>query len=286
MKTKLKLSKKQLFIDYLGITMGSILTALGLTLFLIPNKIAAGGVSGLATVIYYLFDLPVGITMLLINIPLFITGIKVLGASFGARTVYGIITLSIFTDLFQPLVPALTNNLLLSAIYGGVLGGLGLGLVFRFKGTTGGTDMVARLINHYTGMSMGQGLLLADGFVVALAGIFFNVEVALYATLTIFINSKTIDLVQEGLDISKVALIISRHSLKIKDEVLSSLERGVTGLKGYGGYTGEDKDVLLCIISRSEVTKLKRLVYNIDPEAFVIITNAHEVLGEGFKEAD
>lgn len=275
---------RQVFLDYLGITLGSLLTALGLTIFLVPNKIAAGGVSGLATVIFYLTHIPVGIMMLVINIPLFIAGVKILGRSFGARTIYGIITLSVFTDILQPVVPVLTKDLLLATIYGGILGGLGLGLVFRAKGTTGGTDMVAMLINHFTGLSTGQGLLLADGFVVMLAGFFFNIEVALYAALTIFINSKTIDLVQEGFSLTRATFIISSKPDKIREGIISNLDRGVTILEGYGGYTGEEKDVLFCIISRSEVTKLKRMVYEIDPRAFVIIADVHEVLGEGFKQ--
>ncbi len=282
----MRLIKNKVILDYLGITFGSALTALALTVFLIPNRIAAGGVSGLATVVYYLTNFPVGIMMLILNIPIFFLGVRVLGASFGARTIYGMIVLSLFTDLLQPLVAPLTNDLLLATIYGGALAGLGLGIVFNSRGTTGGTDMVARLINHYTSFSIGQGLLLADGFVVLLAGVFFNAEVALYAAITILISSKTIDLVQEGFDFAKAVLIISSESERVKAEVINVLDRGLTVLKGYGGYTGDDKNVLLCIISRSEVVKLKRLVYQVDPAAFMIITNVHEALGEGFKEIE
>ena len=146
----MRLIKNKVILDYLGITFGSVLTALALTVFLIPNRIAAGGVSGLATVVYYLTNFPVGIMMLIFNIPIFFLGVRVLGASFGARTIYGMIVLSLFTDLLQPLVAPLTNDLLLATIYGGALAGLGLGIVFNSRGTTGGTDMVARLINHYT----------------------------------------------------------------------------------------------------------------------------------------
>ena len=273
-------------IDYIGITIGTALTALGLTVFLIPNKIAAGGVSGLATVIYYLFEFNVGITMLLINIPILLTGMKVLGASFGARTIYGILALSFFTDIMQPNVPDITNDLLLASIYGGLLIGLGLGVVFRFRGTTGGTDMIARLIHHFSSFSVGQGLLIADGFVVTLAGIFFNLEVALYAAITIFITSKTIDVIQEGMDISKAALIISSKPKEIEKAILDNLNRGFTSFQGRGGFTGENREVLLCIISRTEVTRLKRMVCEIDEDAFVTISNVHEVLGEGFEEVE
>lgn len=276
--------KKRIFIDYLGITVGSFLIALALTVFLVPNRIAAGGVSGLATVIYYITSFPIGITMLIINIPLFLAGLKIMGTSFGLRTIYGIISLSVFTDLMQPYVTALTDDLLLASIYGGVVSGIGLGIVFRSRGTTGGTDMIASLINYYTGITVGEGLLIADGVVVALAGIFFNLEVALYAAVTIFITSQTIDVVQEGLNFKKGVLIISDKTEQIKQMVVNDLNRGITEFDAKGGYTGDRKQVLLCIISRSEVSELKTEVAKIDKEAFVIISNVHEVLGEGFTE--
>ncbi|MFW5992038.1 MAG: YitT family protein [Halanaerobiaceae bacterium] len=278
--------KKRAVLDYLGITTGAALTALALTIFLIPNKIAAGGLSGLATIIFYLTGLPVGGMTLLLNVPLLIAGIKILGISFGARTIYGMIMYSIFIDLFRLFVPVLTEDLLLASIYGGVVGGMGLGLVFLSRGTTGGTDMIARLINHFSGISVGQGLLIADGIVVFLAGIFFNAEVALYAALAIFISSKTIDLVQEGLVFKKGAFIISSRANDIRKQIINDLDRGVTILQGYGGFTREEKEILYCIINRSELTRLKRMVYAADQNAFVIITSVHEVLGEGFKEFD
>ena len=151
--------KKRIFIDYLGITAGSFLIALALTVFLVPNRIAAGGVSGLATVIYYITSFPIGITMLVINIPLFLAGVKIMGMTFGIRTIYGIVSLSVFTDLLQPHMTALTDDLLLASIYGGVIGGIGLGIVFRSRGTTGGTDLIASLINYFTGITVGDCLL-------------------------------------------------------------------------------------------------------------------------------
>jgi len=277
------LNKKNI-IEYLGITLGSFLIALALTVFLVPNRIAAGGVSGLATVIYYITSFPIGITMLIINIPLFLAGVKIMGKSFGVRTIYGIASLSIFTDLLQPHMTSLTDDLLLASIYGGVIGGIGLGLVFRFRGTTGGTDLIASLINYYTGISVGEGLLIADGVVVTLAGIFFNLEVALYAAVTIFITSQTIDVIQEGLNFKKGLLIISDKAEEINQMVVDDLNRSTTEFAAKGGYTGEKKRVLLCIISRSEVSEVKRAVADIDKDAFVIISNVHEVLGEGFTE--
>ncbi|MFW6022264.1 MAG: YitT family protein [Halanaerobiaceae bacterium] len=277
--------RKRMVLDYISITVGSALLALSLTLFLIPNRIAAGGLSGLSTIIYYLSSFPVGTMTLLLNIPLFIAAVKVLGKTFGARAIYGMVLFSAFIDFFQIFTPDLTNDLLLASIYGGVVGGLGLGIVFQSKGSTGGTDTIARLINHYTSFSMGQGLLIADGFVVLMAGIFFNTEVALYATITIFITGKTVDLIQEGIDYKKAAFIISDKPDIITTHIIKELDRGVTILNGKGGYTGENKNILYCIINRAELSKLKRMVYEVDREAFMIISSVHEVLGEGFKEA-
>jgi len=275
---------KRAVIDYIGITIGSLFIALALTVFLVPNRIAAGGISGLATVIFYITSFPIGITMLAVNIPLFFAGMKIMGASFGFRTIYGIVSLSVLTDLLQPHMVSLTDDLLLASIYGGVLSGIGLGIVFRSRGTTGGTDLIASLINHFTGVTVGEGLLIADGIVVSLAGIFFNLEVALYAAVTIFITSNTIDTVQEGLRFKKAVLIISDKADKINKMIVNNLNRGATRFEAKGGYTGAEKDVLLCVISRTEISELKKEVMEIDKDAFVIISNVNEVLGEGFTE--
>ncbi|MCK4259710.1 MAG: YitT family protein [Halanaerobiales bacterium] len=276
---------KRVAIDYLGITVGSILTAVGLAIFLIPNKIAAGGVSGLATVIYHLFNFSPGIVMLIINIPLFLFGVKVIGKHMGARTFYGIIALSVSLEFLAPYLPVLTHDPLLASLYGGGLAGLGIGLVFKSKGTTGGTDLMATLLHHFfPAFSIGQGLLIIDAMVVTLAGIAFNAELALYAVVSLFVTSKVIDLVQEGFNLSKAVFIISDYSDEIKEEIFKTMGRGVTYLNGRGGYTGKEKNVLLAVVSRAEVTGLKRLVYRTDPKSFVILTEVHEVMGEGFRE--
>ncbi len=278
---------KRILLDYLGITLGCLLTAMALIIFLIPNKIAAGGVSGLATVLFYLFNFPVGIVMFAINIPLFLIGVKVLGKSLGFRTFYGIVVLSFFTDFLAAYLPVLTRDPLLASIYGGGLTGLGLGLVFKSRGTTGGTDLVAALLNNFFPVvSIGQGLLIIDVIVVTLAGIVFNAELALYAAISLFVSSKIIDLIQEGFNLAKAALVISDHSEEIRQAILNTMGRGVTTLDGKGGFTGKEKDVILVIVSRAEVTELKRLVTRIDPRSFVILTGVHEVMGEGFKEVD
>lgn len=281
----MKLNFKRIILDYLAITFGCLLTSLGFIIFLIPNKIAPGGASGLATIFFHLFGFPVGIVMFVINIPLFFIGIKVLGKRIGFRTFYGIALLSAFTDLLAPYVPILTHDLLLASLYGGGFIGFGLGIVFKSRGTTGGTDLLAALINNFfPAVSIGQGVLLVDVLVVAIAGIVFNAELALYAVISLFVSSKIIDLVQLGFNLAKAALIISDKSAEIREHILEKMGRGVTTLDGKGGYTGKDKDVLLVIVSRAEVTQLKRLVSKIDADSFVILTEVHEVMGEGFKE--
>ena len=271
--------------EFLGVTLGVILTALGLDMFLIPNKIAAGGVSGIATILHFLFHLPVGMVMLVLNIPLFLMGIYRMGLAFGFRSLYGTIALSVIIDLLALVVPVPTHDILLAGLYGGGLTGLGVGLVFRYKGTTGGTDLLAAIIRTYTGVNIGQLLFMVDAGVVLAAGIVFNsAELALYALITIFITSWLIDLVLEGISYARAFIIISDRSEEIADLIMKEMARGVTALQGKGLYTGIDRPVLLSVVNRSEVSQLKEIVYKADPGAFVILTNVHEVLGEGFKE--
>lgn len=271
--------------EFLGVTLGVVLTALGLDLFLVPNKIAAGGVSGLATVIHYLTGAPVGMTMLALNVPLFALGIYRLGLKFGFRSLYGTISLSLLVDTLAPYLPVPTSDPLLASVFGGVLTGLGLGLVFRYRGTTGGTDLAAAVLRTYTGANVGQLLFLVDGMVVLTAGFTFRSwELAMYALITIFVTAWLIDLVQEGISYSKAFWIISDRVEDIARAVLQEMNRGATALKGRGMYTGESREVLLVVVNRSEVTRLKDLVYRVDPRAFVILADVHEVLGEGFKQ--
>lgn len=271
--------------DYVLITAGVSLTALGLVWLLIPNRIAAGGVSGLATIVHYLWRLPVGPVMLAVNLPLFLVCLRVFGHRFGARTLYGTAILSLMVEVWRSLIHRpLTENPLLAALYGGVLTGAGMGLAFKARGTTGGTDLGAQLLHRWTGISVGQALLTIDGAVIALAGVAFrSPEAALVAIITVFVASKAIDAVLVGVDYAKAAIIVSGQAREIGHALLHELQRGVTGLEGRGLYSGAKREVLLCVISRSEETKLREIVNRIDPRAFVILTGVHEVLGEGFR---
>ncbi len=271
-------------VDLFLLIIGCSITAAGLLIFLIPNKIAAGGASGLATIIYHIWELPVGAVILLINIPLFSIGLFLWGWQMGWRTLFATLFLSVSLDLMAPFMEPVTSDPLLASLYGGIVCGLGMGLVFKARGTTGGTDLAARLFNHFSGMSIGQGLILVDGLIVLAAGIVFSPELALYAAISIFALGKSIDLVQEGIGFAKAALIVTDRKKEVQDQIIEKLGRGVTGIRATGGYTGREKDMLICVISRTEISKLKKIVSLIDPRAFVIITAANEVLGEGFKE--
>ncbi|BAS28770.1 YitT family protein [Limnochorda pilosa] len=270
------------FLAYLWVVVGTVATALALDWFLVPNQIAAGGVSGLATITYHWFGWPVGVVMLAINIPLFLASLRFLGREFGIKTVVGAVSLSFWTDLLATRVEPLTHDPLLAAIYGGILAGAGMGLSFRAGGSTGGTDMAARITAHFTAFSTGRALLLADGLVIVAAALAFSPELALYALLAVFLTGKAIDLVQEGQSYAKAAYIISSRAEEIGRAVLEELERGGTALHGTGLYTGEHREVLLVIVSRSEVAQLKGLVSRTDPRAFLVLHDVHEVLGEGF----
>lgn len=269
--------------SYLAVLGGVILTAFGLSFFLIPAKIAAGGASGLATVVFHLTGFPAGVLLLLFNLPLFILTLRKIGPLFGVKTVVGTVALSVFVDVFAQFAVPLTSDLLLAAIYGGVISGVGLGITFRGGGSTGGTDLAAQLVARTFSISVGQALLLVDGFVIILAGLVFGPELALYALIAVFITTKAIDLVQEGGQAVKAALIISQEAEKIGQAIMERLERGVTSFDGRGLWTKDSKDILLVVVSRMEIARVKEIVRQFDEKAFLVITDVHEVLGEGFR---
>lgn len=270
-------------INYVGIAVGAIITAAGLDLFLIPNKIAAGGVSGLATVIHYVAYIPVGVAMLVLNVPLFLVSVKELGVRFGVNTLFGAVVLSLAIDIIARFAPVITQDIFLSTLYGGVVCGLGMGIVFKYHGTTAGTDLAAKLINKFTGLSVGQALLAVDFFVIATAGIVFNsFELAMYALISLFVTSKVVDLVQEGRSDTKAFFIISNKPNEVAQAIMHDMERGVTFLQGRGGYTQLSRDVLFCIVTSAELSTLKQIIHDTDSEAFVIVADTNEVLGEGF----
>jgi uncharacterized membrane-anchored protein YitT (DUF2179 family) len=277
--------------DYALITFGIIITAWGLDAFLIPNKLAAGGVSGLATVLYYLFldtfdvRVPVGMMMLAMNAVLLVIAIRVKGWRYGARTVYGMVALSVAVDVLAPFTPHLAaNDQLLAVLYGGAVTGIGMGLVFKARGNTGGTDIVAQLLVDKVNLGVGQLMLIADAVVTFVAAIVLGPDLALYGAVAVFIMGGVIDLVQEGLATEKAAFIIANDPEGVADAVLNQLGRGATGIKARGLYSAEEREMVFTVVSRRELDALKALVNAVDPDAFVVIADVHEALGEGFKE--
>jgi uncharacterized membrane-anchored protein YitT (DUF2179 family) len=276
--------------DYALMTVGIVLTALALDAFLIPNKIAAGGVSGLATVLHYwLIDVagvsvPVGTMMLAMNAVLFIVAWRARGLGYVAKTLYGTIALSVAIDGFAPFVPHLASaDLLLAALYGGAFAGLGMGLVFKAGGNTGGTDIVAQLLSRRLPFGTGQIMLVVDASVTLLAAIEFGPNLALYGAVAIVVMSVTIDIVLEGIAVEKAAWIISDQADRIGEAINYDLRRGATRLEATGVYTGEKRGTLFVVIARNELDDLKAIVAAIDCNALVIVSNVHEAIGEGFK---
>jgi uncharacterized membrane-anchored protein YitT (DUF2179 family) len=266
------------------IVIGCAVTALGISVFLVPNRIAAGGVTGLATVIYHWTRWPVGLVSLGLNLPLFAVGFRLIGTGFGLRTMAATVLLSLFIDLFAR-IPSVTDDPLLASLTGGALMGLGLGVVFRQEATTGGTDLAARIVHgSLSYFSVAQILLLIDVLVVLTAAVSFrSYEAGLYAVVALTVNTRIIDRVTVGINFAKAAYVISEKSGEVAVQLLKELDRGVTGLSGRGMYSGRGKEVLVCVLKAREVPRLKRVVREIDPAAFVYITDAREVFGEGFQ---
>lgn len=271
-------------ISYIGIMFGVFIMSLSLNIFLAPNTIAPGGVTGLSIIIEKGTGVPVYLTNLIINIPLFIIGIMVLGKAFGAKTLFATITLSLFLKIIP--YEFVTKDLLLASVFGGVLMGIGLGIVFKAGGTTGGTDLAGAILNKYfPKFSIASFMTTIDGIVVVIAGLVDKkVETSLYSIIALFVSMKIVDLMLEGMGYVKALLIITEKPEDISQRIMEDLERGVTMLKGKGMYTKEDKDILLCVVNRSQFTKVKDIVNMIDDKAFVMVTDIFDVIGEGFEE--
>jgi uncharacterized membrane-anchored protein YitT (DUF2179 family) len=297
--TKIK-SILQFLKVYTLITIGAGITALAINIFLVPYKIAPGGLSGLATVLFYISNekLPVGASMLAINIPLFLLGYKIIGKKFFFRTIYGTIVLSAIIDLTEAYSYDFAKRLLvdnsylvsrpdilLYSIIGGFISGIGLGIVLKMDATTGGTELAATLLNKiFKNMTIGQLILWLDALIILFAIIAFNsILIGLYSLVSLFITTKVIDAMVAGVDSSRAVLIISEHQDEISKRLLYELDRGVTELKGRGVYSGKNKEVLLCVLARTQIQQLKQIVLEVDKNAFMILAEVNEVLGEGFE---
>ena len=309
MKVKFNLRKYPI-VDYVAITIGAVMMSLGIGIFLVDAKVVPGGVSGLAMAIYYVSNntIPVGLTIWILNIPLFIWGIKELGKKFGVRTFYGFTLSSIFIDLFrgdfpgfgfiqlqntQTIKDLIQNDFLFLILVGSVLLGVGLGIIFKFKGTTAGSDIIAAIIQKRFGVKPGMAIMIIDFVVIAIAGFIIEIKdlagnrpafsLTLYAFFLLFISAKIIDAIIDGFDYARAVYIISDKSTEIAQMIMNDLSRGATALKSRGLYRDIDREVIFTVVPLKELTELTDQIRIIDPDAFVIINNVHEVLGEGFR---
>ncbi|MEO0228734.1 MAG: YitT family protein [candidate division WOR-3 bacterium] len=275
------------WVDFVVITLGTLLTALGIVVFIAPNKIAAGGVSGISIILHHLFHFPIGLTMLIINLFLFVLAFFLLGSEFGIKSIYATIILSVFVDLLGWIIPSslYIEDIVIATIFGNLLTGTGIALVMSRGSSTGGTDIVAMIARKYTNIDVGKALMGVDFVITLFAGIFFGKIIGMYSLLAVIINTNTIDYVLEGITTSFQAFIVTSKPFAIKDRVIKELNRGVTFLKAIGGYTGEEKlGILVVLKSPREIVKLKEIVKEEDPAAFMTISHVREVLGEGFKK--
>lgn len=270
-------------IEYSFVIIGSFFVAIGFNLFLLPNNVASGGVSGISTITKAVFDWEPSIVQWLLNIPLFIAGLLILGRNFGAKTLIGTVILPFFVFLTNDMEPA-TLDPLLGAIFGGMSVGVGIGIVFRGKASTGGIDLAAQLLHKYIPLPLGICVALFDGMIVLTATLVFSVEQGLYALIGLFVTSRTIDFVQVGFNRSKNVMIITEHVEQVRQVILDDVDRGVTVWDGQGGYTNESRKIIMCVIAQNEFNKVTQMVKRIDPGAFIVTMNASEVLGEGFKK--
>jgi uncharacterized membrane-anchored protein YitT (DUF2179 family) len=273
--------------DYLLILLGAFIQAVSLRLFLVPASLVSGGISGAAQLINYLTNgWPIGVMVILGNLPLFVIGWRYLGGPrFALRTMLSIVAFAIFTDLLGLFIPSvgITQDLFLNAIFGGIILGIGLGIVYLGRGTSGGTDILGRILNRRLGISISLSYMLTDSLVVLLAGFVFGWERALYGLVMIYVSGVAADVASQGSSIIRTALIVTTKGQQVTDAIMEELDRGVTLIPAKGGYTGDDKSLLYCAISASEVIRLKTVVKESDPDAFMVIGHATEALGEGFK---
>ena len=262
---------------------GSIIYAAGLEIFLVPNNVIDGGVVGISIMASHLTGLPLGVFLIAVNIPFVYLGYKQIGKTFTLSTLFAILSLSYWSNIFLP-IPGLTNDLFLASVFGGVILGIGVGLIVRYGGSLDGSEIVAILMDKRTSFSVGEIVMVINLFILTGAGLVFGWDRAMYSLVTYFIAAKVIDITIEGLDESKAAIIVSDHSEAIADALMARLGRGVTFLKGQGAYSGDDKRILYTVITRLEIAKLKTIVEEIDENAFVTINDVYDVLGGTFKK--
>lgn len=280
----MKINIKEILIECIETIIGTAIMAIGISLFLLPNQLSSGGFSGIATITYYLLNIPVGTMVLALNIPLFIMAFFKIGKNFFFKSLLGTISLSVFIDFFEKFTP-LTQDRFLACIYGGIIIGVGTAIVLRSKSSSGGTDLISNIIREYNHkIRMGTVIVIVDTIIIALNIIFFReLEIGLYSAIAIYLDGKMIDIIFEGIYFTKLLFIISDKNEQIAEAIGEKIKKGSTGLYGKGMYSNQDKLILVCAAPRSDIAKIKELARDIDSHCFIILSNAREVFGEGFK---
>ncbi|MCF0125438.1 MAG: YitT family protein [Clostridia bacterium] len=285
MKKNKKFDLKRWIIEIIGTILGAFVMAFGISLFLLPNQLSSGGISGIATITYYLFNFPMGMVILVINLPLFVFSGYKLGRNFLTKGIIGTTSLSIFIDLLDKIEP-ITNDRVLACVYGGIIIGLGNAIILKVNASTGGSDLIGTIVAKYSPRIRTGDMIIFLDIIVVIANtlVFQKIEIGLYSAIVIFLMGKVIDIVFEGVNFSKLILIVSDKSAEISKEIEQKIRRGVTGIYGKGMYTNVEKLILLCAVSRKDVSKVKIIAKKIDKHSFIIITNSREVVGLGFKK--
>lgn len=287
MNLRRKIILKKMILEILGTIVGALILAIAISLFLLPNKLSSGGVSGIATIIYYLFKLPMGTSIILINIPLFLISILKIGKTFFVKSMIGTISLSIFIDILDKFEP-LTQDRFLACIYGGIIMGIGTAIILKVNSSTGGTDLVSYIAKVYRPtIKVGEIIFLIDIVIVTSNMIFLNeIEIGLYSAIAIYLMGKMIDILFEGIYFTKLIYIISDKTEEIAKEIGKNIGRGTTGIYGKGMFTNEDKLILMCAVTRKDIASVIQIITEIDKRSFVIVTNSREVWGLGFKKVN
>lgn len=276
---------KRNIIELIEVLVGAAIMAIATAFFLLPNQLSSGGFAGIATIIYYLFKIPMGTTIMILNIPLFLLAFFKLGKGFFIKGLIGTVAFSFFIDIFDKL-PVLTQDRFLACIYGGIAMGLGTALVLRANASTGGTDLVSNIIREYNSKYRTSTLIIIIDIIIVTLNVFVfkKIEIGLYSAIAIYLMGKMIDIIFEGVYFTKLIFIISEKSEEIAKEIGKHIKRGTTGLYGKGMYTAQNRLVLMCAASRGDVTKVRQTALKLDNKAFIIITNSREVFGKGFKK--
>jgi len=270
----------------LQVVLGCAIMGLSYSMFLIPHHFVPGGVSGLAIIINYFIKLPVGAMIIVLNIPIFVFGLRTMGKKYVLKSLAGMLISSVMIDAFNQVlrIPAATDNKILASIYGGILLGIGLGIVFRGHASTGGSDIVGMVVSKYTGISIGFGIMITDFIIISASGFAFRrLEAPLYGYIVLFISTKVIDMILEGWNYSKLVIITSNRTVEIEKFILNTLERSGTALKSRSLYLNREGEIILTVIHRKQLAELRDYIKEIDPQAFVIINDTYDVLGKGFK---